>query len=189
MQWQNLKRGWSERQKKKKWIFVDAGKYALCFCRAPGGKVWNLIKPLSGGVALIRDSLNKQQVPRENKIYMLQHELSLHLAFCLRWKRAVVLETAEPFQFQPEATFSSQRSVLMCQKYLPWSLPSACFSIKLPKVQISSKHVFFMFFFYVNEQLYRCVMFGAWCQERCVCGGFIKWIDPIQCILHTRFTY
>lgn len=143
MQW----RTWKEidlRGGGGKWIFVDAGKYALCLSRAPRGKVWNLIKPFSGGVALIRDSLNKQQVPRENKIYMLQHELSLHLDFCFRWKRAVVLETAEPLKFQPEATFSSQRSVSMCQKCFPWSLPSASFSINLPKVQISRKHVFFL---------------------------------------------
>lgn len=151
MQWQTWK-GIDLLEKKKKLIFADPGKYALCFSRTPRGKVWNLIKPFSGGAALIRDSLNKQQVPQENKIYMLQHELSLHLDFCFRSKRAVVLETAEPFQFQPQATFSSQRSVLVCQKYFQWSPSSTAFLVKFPRCKLEEN-------IYVNEQLFVWIIF------------------------------
>lgn len=80
---------------------------------APGGKVWNLIKPFSGGVTLIRDSLNKQPVPCEREIYTLltRDIFTSLLLFLLR--ESVVLETAELFQFHPKATFSSPRSVEM----------------------------------------------------------------------------
>lgn len=89
------------------WIFVDAGKRSLCFLGAPREKVWNLIKPFSGGAALIRDSLNKQQVPHEKKRSICSDmHFSLHLDFCFHWKRAVVLETDEPFYFKPEALFT-----------------------------------------------------------------------------------
>lgn len=58
------------------WKEIDLrGGKNICWCRkvcfvfsqVPGEKVWNLIKPFSGGAALIRDSLNKQRVPHENK--------------------------------------------------------------------------------------------------------------------------
>lgn len=172
----NLKRDWSDR---KKWIFVDVGKYALCFSRTPRGKVWNLIKPFSGGAALIRDSLNKQQVPQENKIYMLQHEPSLHLTFCFCSKRAVVLETAEPFQFQPQATFSSQRSVSVCQKYFQWSLPSSAFSVKLPRCKLEenafmlmSSYVFVLYFKQQICGIKVLFIWCKWCQKMCLSWGY-----------------
>lgn len=139
----NLKQNWSERKMNIYWC----RKICFVFFRAPGGKVWNLIKPFSGGAPLIRDSLNKQQVPCEHAIYTLQHVLSLHLNFFFWLKRAVVLETAEPFQFQPEATFSSRRSVGMRRMSGIFSIKciwTVSFSIPLPKVQIywcSGKHV------------------------------------------------
>lgn len=111
---------WSERKKKR--IFIDVEKYALCFPPpALRGKVGNLIKAFSGGAALITDSLNKQRVPSEHKIYMLQHVLSLHLDFGKKKSEWLYWKQLNHFSFSPRQHSPLRRSVKMhrteCQPY------------------------------------------------------------------------
>lgn len=90
------------------WIFVDAGKRSLCFLGAPREKVWNLIKPFSGGAALIRDSLNKQQVPHEKKeIYMLWHALFFTSWLLFSLKESCRIGNRWTILFQAWGTFLS----------------------------------------------------------------------------------
>lgn len=127
----NLKRDWCEWEQKEK-------KMNICWCRKvcfvfqPGsrrGKVWNLIKPSSGGASLIRDPPNKRRVPRENNIYMLQHGPSLHLDSCsARGREPPYWKQLRRFKSGPRQRSPAQRGASACQISFP-----AASSPKLPQ--------------------------------------------------------